>query len=65
VVDVEEILREEGIEERAVFYGLEDIITSNPVWKIFHFIKRNTPPSLISINFLPKSSMALLTKVTM
>ena len=65
VVDVEEILREEGIEERAVFYGLEDIITSNPVWKIFHFIKRNTPPFINFYKFPAKKLHGVLTKVTM
>lgn len=65
VVDVEEILREEGIEERAVFYGLEDIITSNPVWKIFHFIKRNTPPFINFYKFPAKKLHGVLTKVNM
>lgn len=65
VVDVEEILREEGIEERAVFYGLEDIITANPVWKIFHFIKRNTPPFINFYKFPAKKLHGVLTKVTM
>lgn len=43
VIDVEEILRDAGIDEVAIFYGLEDIITKNPLWKIFSVIKRLTP----------------------
>ena len=65
VVDVEEILRDEGIEERAVFYGLEDITTINPIWKIFYFIKRNTPPFINFYKFPPKKLHGVLTKVTM
>ena len=65
MVDVEEILREADIEERAVFYGLEDIITGNPVWKIFHFIKRNTPPFINFYKLPPKKLHGVLTKVTM
>ena len=65
VVDVEEILREAGIEERAVFYGLEDIITNNPVWKLFYFIKRNTPPFINFYKFPAKKLHGVLTKVTM
>ncbi|MCX5717907.1 MAG: KUP/HAK/KT family potassium transporter, partial [Nitrospirae bacterium] len=42
VVDIEEILREAGVEERSVFYGVEEITTNNPIWKAFYFIKRNT-----------------------
>ncbi len=43
VVDIEKILRESGIEEKIIFYGLEDIVTDNPIWKLYSFIKRNTP----------------------
>ena len=39
VVDVEEVLREAKIEERTVFYGVEEIATGNPIWKAFYFIK--------------------------
>jgi len=65
VVDVEEILREAGIEERTVFYGLEDIITSNPIWKVFYFIKRNTPPFINFYKVPPKKLHGVLTKVVM
>jgi len=65
VVDVEEILREAGIEERTVFYGLEDIITSNPFWKVFYFIKRNTPPFINFYKLPPKKLHGVLTKVNM
>ncbi|MEW6410156.1 MAG: KUP/HAK/KT family potassium transporter [Nitrospirota bacterium] len=43
VVDVEEILREAGIDEKAIFYGLEDIVARNIIWKIFSIFKRLTP----------------------
>ncbi len=65
MVDVEEILREAGIEERSVFYGLEDILTVNPVWKLFHFIKRNTPPFINFYKLPPKKLHGVITKVRM
>jgi KUP system potassium uptake protein len=65
VVDVEEILREAGIEERTVFYGLEDIVTDNPLWKMFYFIKRNTPPFINFYKFPSKKLHGVLTKVVM
>ncbi|HYQ48197.1 MAG TPA: KUP/HAK/KT family potassium transporter, partial [Thermodesulfovibrionales bacterium] len=65
MVDVEEILREADIEERAVFYGLEDIITANPIWKLFHFIKRNTPPFINFYKLPSKKLHGVLTKVSM
>ena len=35
VPDVEEILREAGIQEKTIFYGVEDILPSNVIWHIF------------------------------
>jgi KUP system potassium uptake protein len=43
IIDVEEILREAGIDEKAIFYGLEDVIAQNPFWKLFSLIKRLSP----------------------
>ncbi|OGW41330.1 MAG: potassium transporter Kup [Nitrospirae bacterium RBG_13_39_12] len=63
VIDVEEILREAGIEERVVFYGLEDISTENPIWKIFGMIKRLTPTFIQFYNFPPKKLHGVFTKV--
>jgi KUP system potassium uptake protein len=65
VIDVEEILKEGGIEERVVFYGLEDISTNNIVWKSFSVIKRLTPPFIKFYSFPTKKLHGVLTKVTM
>jgi KUP system potassium uptake protein len=43
VVDVEKILKEAGIDEKTIFYGLEDIVTENIIWKIYSTIKKVTP----------------------
>ncbi len=43
VIDVEEILKESGIDEKTIFYGLEDIVTDNIIWKIYSTIKKLTP----------------------
>ncbi|MBI5643837.1 MAG: KUP/HAK/KT family potassium transporter, partial [Deltaproteobacteria bacterium] len=47
VVDVEEILKEAGLNEKTIFYGVEEISTSNIVWKVFSLIKKLTPTFLI------------------
>jgi KUP system potassium uptake protein len=65
VIDVEEILREAGIEERVVFYGLEDITTRNVIWKSFAVIKRLTPTFIKFYKFPPKKLHGVLTKVGM
>jgi KUP system potassium uptake protein len=65
VVDVEEILREEGVEERVVFYGLEDISAQNIFWKMFALIKRITPTFIQFYNFPPKKLHGVFTKIGM
>ena len=65
VIDVEEILREAGIDEMAIFYGLEDIITRNPLWKSFSIIKRLTP-AFVQFYKLPSHKLhGVVTRVEM
>ncbi len=63
LIDVEEILREAGIDERTVFYGLEDITSENPIWKAFSLIKRITPTFIQFYKFPYKKLHGVLTKV--
>ncbi len=63
VIDVEEILREAGIEERTVFYGLEDITSENLIWKVFSLIKRVTPTFIQFYKFPYKKLHGVITKV--
>ncbi len=63
VFDVEEILRENGIEERAIFYGIEDISSENPVWKTFSLIKRVTPTFIHFYRFPFKKLHGVITEV--
>lgn len=63
VVDIEKILAKAGIEEKVIFYGLEDIITENPIWKIFAFIKKVTP-AFIQFYSLPSNKLhGVITRV--
>jgi KUP system potassium uptake protein len=65
IVDVEEILREAGIEERTVFYGVEDITSRNLIWKTFALTKRITP-AFIRFYQLPQRKLhGVLTKIVM
>jgi KUP system potassium uptake protein len=63
--DVEEILREAGIEEHTIFYGLEDIVTDNIIWKIFAIIKRLNP-AFVQFYKLPSHKLhGVMTRVEM
>jgi len=63
MIDVEELLRQAGIEERTVFYGLEDITSENLIWKAFSLIKRITPTFIQFYKFPYKKLHGVLTKV--
>jgi len=65
VFDVEELLREAGIDEKTIFYGLEDIVTSNIIWKVFSIIKR-VNPTFVQFYKLPAHKLhGILTRVEM
>jgi len=55
IINIEEILRKNEIEERAIFYGLEEIIAKR-WWKLFAFIKKITP-SFVSFFDLPSQKL--------
>jgi KUP system potassium uptake protein len=65
VIEVEELLRDSGIEERVVFYGLEDISAGNIIWKVFALIKKITPTFMQFYNFPARKLHGVFTKVRM
>lgn len=65
VVYVEDILREAGIEEKTIFYGIEDITTRSTVWKLFSIIKKITP-AFVQFYKLPSRKLhGVVTRVEM
>lgn len=65
VVDVEKILRESGIDEKTIFYGLEDIVTENIIWKVYSTIKRLTPPFVQFYKLPPHKLHGVLSRIEM
>lgn len=65
VVDVEEILKQAGINEKTIFYGLEEITTGNIIWKIFSVIKKLTPTFLIFYKLPTNKLHGVITRVEM
>jgi len=65
VVDVEKILKNAGIDEKTIFYGLEDIVTENIIWKIYSTIKKVTP-AFVQFYKLPSLKMhGVITRIEM
>lgn len=65
IFDLEGLIREQGIREKVIFYGVEDIVTRNPVWQVFSLIKRITP-NFVQFSKLPPSRLqGIVTRVEM
>jgi KUP system potassium uptake protein len=56
VIDVESILKKKGIYGKTIFYGIEDIFTSNIIWRIFSIIKKISP-SFVQFYRLPTDEL--------
>jgi KUP system potassium uptake protein len=56
IVNMGNILKEAEIEELTIFYGMEDIVTSHVIWRIFGSIKRLSP-SLVQFYKLPSDKI--------
>ena len=65
IMDIEGILKANGVSEKVIFYGIEDIETSNIIWKLFSSIKRQTP-NFVQFNKLPAAKLqGVVTRVEM
>ncbi len=65
IVDIGSILKEAEIDEKTIFYGMEDIITTHVVWRIFAAIKRLSP-SVVQFYKLPSDKIhGVVTRVEM
>jgi len=56
VIDIEKLLLKNEIREKVIFYGIEDIVTNNPFWRIFSIIKKLTP-NFVQFYKLPSSKL--------
>lgn len=65
VVNVEQILKEQGIYEKTIFYGIEDIFASNIVWKIFSVIKKLSPSFVQFYRLPPEELHGVMTRFEM
>ena len=65
IVNIERILQQAGINEKVIFYGLEEISTDKPLWKVFSMFKKLTPP-FIQYHDLPLNKLhGVITRVEM
>jgi len=65
ILDLERILKKRGIKEKVIFYGIEDIDTANPAWRIFSMIKKLTPNFVKFYKLPPSKLQGVVTRVEM
>jgi KUP system potassium uptake protein len=64
-IDVETILRQKDIQEKIIFYGVEDITTQNPIWRFFSVLKKQSP-NFVQFHKLPSRKLhGVVTRVEM
>jgi KUP system potassium uptake protein len=56
IPDVEDILRDAGIHEKTIFYGVEDITATNIIWQVFSVMKKLTP-NIVQFFRLPANKL--------
>jgi KUP system potassium uptake protein len=65
LADIGTILKEAEIDEKTIFYGMEDIVTTHAIWRVFATIKRLSP-SLVQFYKLPSDKIhGVVTRVEM
>jgi KUP system potassium uptake protein len=65
IVDIDSIFREAGIEEKTIFYGMEEIISNATVWRIFAIIKRLSPSVVQFYKLPPDKIHGVVTRIEM
>jgi KUP system potassium uptake protein len=65
ILDIEGLFKQYGIQEKVIFYGVEDIATRNPIWQLFSLIKRVTPNFVQFSKLPPRRLQGIVTRVEM
>jgi KUP system potassium uptake protein len=65
VIDMENILKENGIDEKTIFYGLEDIVSDNVIWRIYSMIKKLTPAFVQFYKLPPHKLHGIISRIEM
>jgi len=65
IIDLIPLLRAQGIEEKTIFYGIENIVSDRFFWKIYGIIKKVSPP-FVQFYTLPSEKIhGVVTRVVM
>ncbi|HSQ93856.1 MAG TPA: KUP/HAK/KT family potassium transporter [Methanoregula sp.] len=65
VIDIVSLLESRGIDEKTIFYGIENVITDKPFWKIYSIIKKVSPPFVQFYTLPPEKMHGVVMRVMM
>ncbi|PKL58672.1 MAG: potassium transporter Kup, partial [Methanomicrobiales archaeon HGW-Methanomicrobiales-4] len=65
VIHILTIMRQVGIEETTVFYGMEEIVTNKSIWKVYAIIKRLSPSFVQYYRLPPDRVHGVVTRLEM
>jgi len=65
IVDIIGLLRKEGIVEKTIFYGMENVISDKFYWKLYGIIKKVTPAFVHFYELPPEKIHGVITRVVM
>lgn len=65
VIDIVSLLRNHGIDGKTIFYGMENIVSDKPFWKIYSIIKKVSPPFVQFYTLPPEKMHGVVMRVVM
>jgi len=65
IVNVVGLLKERGIDEKTIFYGVENIVSDTLIWRLYGIIKKNSPPFIQFYALPPEKIHGVVMRVVM
>jgi KUP system potassium uptake protein len=65
VFNIVGLLKERSIDAKAIFYGIENVVSDAPLWKLYSIIKKVTPPFVQFYTLPPEKIHGVVTRVVM
>jgi KUP system potassium uptake protein len=65
IVNVVGLLKERAIDEKTIFYGVENIVSDKVLWKLYGIIKKVSPPFIQFYALPPEKIHGVVTRIVM
>jgi KUP system potassium uptake protein len=65
VFNIVGLLKERSIDEKTIFYGIENVVSDDPLWILYGIIKKVSPPFVQFYKLPPEKIHGVITRVVM